>query len=68
MRITSITPMKDEAPFILEWIAYHQLIGVRGLGRLTDVRGAGTPDLQNRSTNGRFWHDPKVGCAGHCGH
>ncbi|WP_093994536.1 glycosyltransferase family 2 protein [Octadecabacter ascidiaceicola] len=28
MRITSITPMKDEAPFILEWYAYHSLIGV----------------------------------------
>ncbi|AKS45824.1 Glycosyl transferase family 2 [Octadecabacter temperatus] len=27
MRITSITPMKDEAPFILEWYAYHSLIG-----------------------------------------
>jgi hypothetical protein len=31
MRITSITPMKDEAPFILEWIAYHQLIGVNDM-------------------------------------
>lgn len=28
MRITSVTPMKDEGPFILEWIAYHNLIGI----------------------------------------
>ena len=28
MRITSITPMKNEAPFILEWFAYHTLIGI----------------------------------------
>ncbi|WGH80148.1 glycosyltransferase family 2 protein [Jannaschia ovalis] len=27
MRITSVTPMKDEGPFILEWLAYHRLIG-----------------------------------------
>ncbi|WP_298437004.1 glycosyltransferase family 2 protein [uncultured Jannaschia sp.] len=27
MRVTSITPMKDEGPFILEWLAYHRLIG-----------------------------------------
>ncbi len=27
MRITSITPMKNEAPFILEWLVYHRLIG-----------------------------------------
>ena len=31
MRITSITTMKDEAPFILEWVAYHRLIGVNDL-------------------------------------
>ncbi len=31
MRITSITPMKNEAPFILEWVAYHRLIGVNDI-------------------------------------
>ena len=31
MRITSVTPMKNEAPFILEWIAYHQLIGINDM-------------------------------------
>lgn len=28
MRITAITPMKNEGPFILEWLAYHRLIGI----------------------------------------
>lgn len=27
MRITSITPMKNEGPYILEWVAYHRSIG-----------------------------------------
>ncbi len=31
MRITSITPMKNEAPFILEWVAYHRMIGVNDI-------------------------------------
>jgi len=28
VRIFSVTSMKDEGPFLLEWIAYHRLIGV----------------------------------------
>ncbi len=28
MRVASITPVKNEGPFILEWVAYHRLIGV----------------------------------------
>lgn len=31
MRITSITPMKNEAPFLLEWVAYHRMIGVNDM-------------------------------------
>ncbi|MEM6727461.1 MAG: glycosyltransferase family 2 protein [Pseudomonadota bacterium] len=31
MRITSVTPMKDEGPYILEWVAYHRLIGVNDM-------------------------------------
>ena len=31
MRISSITPMKNEGPFILEWVAYHRLIGVNDI-------------------------------------
>ncbi|MCT4559359.1 MAG: glycosyltransferase family 2 protein [Pelagimonas sp.] len=28
MRITAVTCIKNEGPFLLEWIAYHRLIGV----------------------------------------
>ena len=28
MRITAVTPMKNEGPFVLEWLAYHRLIGI----------------------------------------
>ncbi|MCB5410190.1 glycosyltransferase family 2 protein [Pseudogemmobacter faecipullorum] len=28
MRILAVTSVKDEAPFLLEWLAWHQLIGV----------------------------------------
>ncbi|MFK7835079.1 MAG: glycosyltransferase family 2 protein [Sulfitobacter sp.] len=28
MRITAVTCVKNEGPFLLEWIAYHRLIGV----------------------------------------
>ncbi|MEM1237348.1 MAG: glycosyltransferase family 2 protein [Pseudomonadota bacterium] len=31
MRITSVTCMRNEAPFILEWVAYHRLIGVNDI-------------------------------------
>jgi len=31
MRVTSITPMKNEAPFLLEWVAYHRMIGVNDI-------------------------------------
>lgn len=31
VRITSITPMKNEAPFLLEWVAYHHLVGVNDI-------------------------------------
>ncbi|MBF9030428.1 glycosyltransferase family 92 protein [Rhodobacterales bacterium HKCCE3408] len=27
-RVLSVTPAKNEGPFILEWVAYHRLIGV----------------------------------------
>ncbi len=31
MRITSVTPMKNEAPYLLEWVAYHRMIGVNDI-------------------------------------
>ena len=31
MRITAVTCVKNEGPFLLEWIAYNRLIGVNAL-------------------------------------
>ncbi|WP_139301187.1 glycosyltransferase family 2 protein [Vannielia litorea] len=30
-RIQSVTPMKNEGPYILEWVAYHRLIGINDI-------------------------------------
>lgn len=30
-RVMSVTPMKNEGPFILEWVAYHRLIGINDM-------------------------------------
>ncbi len=48
MRITSITPMKDEAPFILEWIAYHRLIGINDFIVFTNHCTDGTDKMLER--------------------
>ncbi|MEL6958150.1 MAG: glycosyltransferase family 2 protein [Pseudomonadota bacterium] len=31
MRITSITPMKNEGPYILEWVAHNRMIGINDM-------------------------------------
>lgn len=48
MRITSITPMKDEGPFILEWLAYHRLIGINDFIVFTNNCTDGTDRLLDR--------------------
>lgn len=48
MRITSITPMKNEAPFILEWFAYHTLIGVNDFITFTNHCTDGTDRMLER--------------------
>lgn len=48
MRITSITPMKDEAPFILEWISYHRLIGINDFIIFTNHCTDGTDPIIER--------------------
>lgn len=44
-RITSITPMKNEGPFILEWLAYHMLIGINDFIVFTNDCTDGTDDI-----------------------
>ncbi|ROU00101.1 glycosyltransferase family 2 protein [Histidinibacterium lentulum] len=48
MRITSITPMKDEAPFLLEWVAYHRLIGLNDIHVFSNDCSDGTDLMLER--------------------
>jgi len=48
MRITSITPMKDEAPFLLEWVAYHRLIGMNDIHVFSNDCSDGTDQMLER--------------------
>ena len=48
MRITSVTPMKNEAPFLLEWVAYHRLIGVNDMIVFTNDCTDGTDRMLER--------------------
>ena len=48
MRITSITPMKDEALYLLEWVAYHRLIGVNDILVFSNDCTDGTDQMLER--------------------
>ncbi len=48
MRITSVTPMKNEAPFLLEWVAYHRLIGVNDILVVSNDCTDGTDQMLER--------------------
>ena len=48
MRILAITTMRNEAPFLLEWIAYHQHIGVTDFLIYTNDCDDGTDVLLDR--------------------
>lgn len=48
MRVTAITCMKDEGPFIIEWIAYHKSIGVTDFLIFTNHCSDGTVEILDR--------------------
>lgn len=48
LRVTAVTCAKDEGPFILEWIAYHRLIGFTDIIVFTNDCSDGTDDLLDR--------------------
>ncbi|MEM9854722.1 MAG: glycosyltransferase family 2 protein [Pseudomonadota bacterium] len=48
MRITSVTPMKDEGPYILEWVAYHRLIGINDIIVFSNDCRDGTDQMLER--------------------
>ena len=45
LTITAITCVKDEGPFLLEWIAYHRLIGVTDFLIYSNDCSDGTAEL-----------------------
>ena len=63
MRITAITPMKNEGPFILEWLAYHRLIGVNDFIIFTNDCSDGTDTILERLDEmGLVRHLPNPSC------
>ena len=47
-RVTAVTCMKDEAPFILEWLAFHQVVGITDFLIFTNNCSDGTVELLDR--------------------
>ncbi len=63
MRITAITPMKNEGPFILEWLAYHCLIGINDFIVFTNDCTDGTDAILERLDEmGMVRHLPNPSC------
>ncbi|PUB12832.1 glycosyltransferase family 2 protein [Yoonia sediminilitoris] len=50
MRVLAVTTMRNEAPFVLEWIAYHQHIGVTDFLIYSNDCDDGTDALLDRLT------------------
>jgi len=48
VRVTSLTVMKDEGPFLLEWVAYHRLIGVNDILVFSNDCTDGTEQMLER--------------------
>jgi len=48
LRVVAVTCAKNEGPFILEWIAYHRLIGFTDIVTFTNDCDDGTDDLLDR--------------------
>lgn len=58
-RVMAVTCMKDEGPFILEWIAYHKSIGVTDFLIFTNDCSDGTVEILDRlGTLGHVQHLP----------
>ena len=48
MRVSSVTTMKNEGPFLLEWVAYHRLIGVNDILVFSNDCTDGTEQMLER--------------------
>ncbi len=59
MRVTSITPMKNEGPYIVEWVAHHRAIGINDMLVFTNHCTDGTDlILQRLDEMGMLRHMP----------
>jgi hypothetical protein len=59
MRITAVTCVKNEGPFLLEWIAFHRVVGVRDFLFYSNDCSDGTDRLlEGRSDQGIVTHLP----------
>ena len=47
-RVCAVTCMKDEGPFILEWIAYHQMVGITDFLIFSNDCSDGTTEILDR--------------------
>nr|WP_256415683.1 glycosyltransferase family 2 protein [Ruegeria sp. HKCCD7255] len=47
-RFVSVTPMKNEGPFVLEWVAHNQAVGIDQMVVMTNDCTDGTDALLNR--------------------
>ena len=58
-KIAIVTTMRDEAPFLLEWIAHHRALGVTGFVIWSNDCSDGTDDLlEALADNGVVHHVP----------
>ncbi|QDC09608.1 glycosyltransferase family 2 protein [Oceanicola sp. D3] len=48
MRVTSITPMKNEGPYIVEWVAHNRAIGINDMMVFTNDCTDGTDHILDR--------------------
>ncbi len=63
-KVTAITCMKNEAPFILEWIAYHKMVGITDFLIFTnDCTDDTTAILDRLDSLGHVRHLPNVSMA-----
>ena len=61
MRALIVTCMRNEAPFLLEWIAYHRAIGFTDFLIYSNDCEDGTDDLLDRlAERGVVIHDPQL--------
>jgi hypothetical protein len=59
---------KDEAPYLLEWLAFHRMIGIDLLvlhdNGINSEAGVGSANRKSRSRLLQQWYQPQSRCSG----